>query len=228
MLGHRDHPLGLDRLGLCDRHRSGEKGVFAEVLEVAPENRDPGHVHAGRFEHVQSKIVGLGADHVAEFAGDSGVEGRCESNGRRKSGRLGGRRVGEGRKSHDRWIDAIVLANTDRAVRNAQRGNSELCDSTHMARAFALRQARETISGWLPTSCCSFCASVIAFTSSAARSSGASAAFIHGNGCASAAECVRALAASAANPKASNLGNRVPADFAEAPDCGDARPTDER
>jgi hypothetical protein len=34
-----------------------------------------------RFEHVQRKVVGLGADHVAECAGDSGVEGRREGNG---------------------------------------------------------------------------------------------------------------------------------------------------
>ena len=81
MLGHRDDALGLDSFDLRDRHRAREVGIFAEVLEIAPQDRDPGHVHARRFEHVQRKIVGLIADHVAEFAGDSGVEGRREGNG---------------------------------------------------------------------------------------------------------------------------------------------------
>ena len=76
MLGHRDDSLGLGSFDFCDRHRAGEIGIFAEVFEIAPEDWDPGHVHAGRFEHVQRKIVGFGADYVAKFAGDSRIE-RC-------------------------------------------------------------------------------------------------------------------------------------------------------
>ena len=52
MLGHRDDPLGLDSLDLCDRHRAREVGIFAEVLEIAPQDGEPGHVDARRFEHV--------------------------------------------------------------------------------------------------------------------------------------------------------------------------------
>ena len=81
MLGHRDDPLGLHSLDLRDRHRACEIGIFAEVLEIASQNRDPSHVDARGFEHVQRKVVGLGADHVAEFAGDRGVEGRRKGNG---------------------------------------------------------------------------------------------------------------------------------------------------
>ena len=66
MLGHRDDALGLDSFDFCDSHRAGQVGIFAEVLEIAPEDGDAGHVHTGRFEHVQREIIGLGAYHVAE------------------------------------------------------------------------------------------------------------------------------------------------------------------
>ena len=68
-----------------------------------------------------------------------------------------------------------------------------------------------TIPGSEPTSCSSFWSSVIAPTSSAARASGVSAVFIHGNDCASVAgACSMSPAASTANPKAMDLTNRLP------------------
>ena len=69
------------------------------------------------------------------------VERRRHGGRRRQRGRLGRRRMSEGAEPRTtERVDAIVLADADRAVGDAQRRDAERRDSAHMPRAVALRQ----------------------------------------------------------------------------------------
>ncbi|ABK10728.1 hypothetical protein Bcen2424_3992 [Burkholderia cenocepacia HI2424] len=123
MLRHRDHPVRLNRLNFSDAQRAGQIRVLAHVFEIAAADGQSGQVHARCFEHMKREVRAFLADHVAELRRHRMVE-RCRhrDRGRQRSG-FRGRGTRQRRRTARRRAggNAIVLADPDRAIRDAQR-----------------------------------------------------------------------------------------------------------
>ncbi len=119
VLAHRNDVVCLDRLGDRDTHHTGQVGIFGEVLEVAACDR--GAVQADRrsLQHVLAQRRGLRADHVAILVGDPRVEGCGDPDGH---GQRGGWRAG----------GAVAHTDADRAVGDAEPGDTQLVNCGHV------------------------------------------------------------------------------------------------
>ena len=78
MLNSGAYALALHPLDIADRDTRGEKGIFAEILEVAAIHRRAINVHAGPQHEVHapgtSVAANLGADSLGEFRIPSGCK----------------------------------------------------------------------------------------------------------------------------------------------------------
>src|SRR5436190_22097194 len=78
MLNSGAYALALHPLDIADRDTRGEKGIFAEILEVAAIHRRARNVHAGPQHEVHapgtSVAANLGADSLGEFRIASGCK----------------------------------------------------------------------------------------------------------------------------------------------------------
>ena len=140
VLHHGDDALPLHGLDLVDRHRPRQVRVFAEVLEVASQQRIARQVDARSLEDVEGEVVGFRANDLTEEASHRRIEGGGDCGRRRECRCLRGRRVREGAGPGDGRIDAVVLADPHRSVGNTKRRDAERCDPADVPRPLALWQ----------------------------------------------------------------------------------------
>jgi hypothetical protein len=100
VLDGRDESLALDALDLGGDQVTGEQRILAEGLEVAARVRGADEVDHRGEQDVLAQRASLAADDLAVAAGEFGVEGGGEQDGRREGGGVcgdadAGRSVGE-------------------------------------------------------------------------------------------------------------------------------------